>query len=455
MKLRQLFEAPQRHVTVGVCYGRWNPPHKGHRAAWETAAQFGDFYVGTNQNTSGADDPLPYDVKLKAMAAIWPEVAGHVIPETNLFTLVTKIFGKYGEGVDLKVATDEAWLVNSLLKYNGIEAAHGYYKFNSITHVPTPRLSSATALRAAVRAGDREAFAEAAGVPADTPIHIGKKSVPFFDLVEHYLSQYPEKAKKAKKEVAEIFSNDKETGTTHKGGAVTKTAHGIKHTKTDYDDGHGERGRKSTGRESRYKQTPILDKDYDVAECKEDKGITAIVNSMLKGVPSSVAEGIRSAVARSTDKLAALKNGLEKHQAAMEDGILAEDGTDQYGNIYQLDRIMLEAGMKKMNKKHSAAIRNAITFPDQNSSSGSAYLNYRIGVAMAGAPNFDTPADNFIGGDPLFAPYTKEELDKVNFAAKQVGSKGKQVWSDSGSNEVADTNVTSTVSKPKRNQYGV
>jgi hypothetical protein len=62
-----------------------------------------------------------------------------------------------------------------------------------------------------------------------------------------------------------VFSNDKETGTTHKGGVVTKTAHGIKHTKTDYDDGHGERGRKPSdkGPASRYKQTPILDKDDD------------------------------------------------------------------------------------------------------------------------------------------------------------------------------------------------
>jgi hypothetical protein len=67
------------------------------------------------------------------------------------------------------------------------------------------------------------------------------------------------------KDVAEVFSNDKETGTTHKGGVVTKTAHGIKHTKTDYDDGHGERGRKPSdkGPASRYKQTPILDKDDD------------------------------------------------------------------------------------------------------------------------------------------------------------------------------------------------
>lgn len=201
MKLRQLFE--NRGNSVGVCFGRWNPPHKGHKAAWEIAASFGTFYVGTNKNTEGPNDPLPYEVKLKAMETIWPEIAGHVIPEQSLFTLVSKIFAKHGERTHLKVATDEEWLAASLIKYNGQKGPHGYYKFASIEQVPTPRLSSATALRAAVRAGDRDGFSDAAGVDADTPIRIGKKTVAFFDLVAHYLAKHPEKAKKVKK-VAEV-----------------------------------------------------------------------------------------------------------------------------------------------------------------------------------------------------------------------------------------------------------
>jgi hypothetical protein len=59
----------------------------------------------------------------------------------------------------------------------------------------------------------------------------------------------------------EVFDDDKETGTTHKGGKVTKTKHGIKHEKTDYEDGNGEKGRKASeeGPKSRYHKTPILD----------------------------------------------------------------------------------------------------------------------------------------------------------------------------------------------------
>ena len=199
MKLRELFETRKAPQSIGVCFGRWNPPHKGHAAAWEIASQSGTFYVGTNHNTQGPNDPLPYDVKLKCMEAIWPDVAGHVIPEQSLFTLAAKVYAKHGENVHLKVATDEDWLTSSLAKYNGKEGAHGFYKFASITHSPTPRLSSATALRAAVRAGNREAFTDAAGVPADTPIQIGNKSVAFFDVVSHFLKEFPEKVKKGTK----------------------------------------------------------------------------------------------------------------------------------------------------------------------------------------------------------------------------------------------------------------
>lgn len=206
MKLREFFEAQPQPAgkTIGVCFGRFNPPHKGHRAAWETAAQFDDFYIGTNESTQGPKDPLPYDVKLIAMQTIWPEVTGHVIPEQNLFTLATRVYNQFGETANLKVCTDEDWLAASLQKYNGKEGPHGFFNFASIEQEPTPRLSSATALRAAVKAGNREEFSAAAGVSADTPIKVeGKRSVRFFDLVKHYLDQFPEPVKKKKKEVAE------------------------------------------------------------------------------------------------------------------------------------------------------------------------------------------------------------------------------------------------------------
>jgi hypothetical protein len=134
-----------------------------------------------------------------------PEVEGHIVPETSWLTLASKIYKKYGN-VTLNVYTDEEWVTKTLVQYNGTEGAHGFYNFSNIEQQETPRLSSATALRAAVQAGDREAFSQAAGVDADTPV----AGHPFFDVVKHYLMPHAEKAaakvakKKVKEPVAEL-----------------------------------------------------------------------------------------------------------------------------------------------------------------------------------------------------------------------------------------------------------
>ncbi len=203
MKLRELFEARQR--SVGIIFGRFNPPHKGHRAAWEMASENDAWFVGTNQSTQGPKDPLPYDVKIKAMQAVYPEIKGHIMPEQSWLTMASAVYKKYGD-VILNVYTDEEWVSKALNQYNGVEGPHGLYRFKVINTQPTPRLSSATALRAAVQAGDREAFADAAGVDADTPV-AGQS---FFDLVAQYLNPYAEKAKAkvAKKKVKEPELNE-------------------------------------------------------------------------------------------------------------------------------------------------------------------------------------------------------------------------------------------------------
>ena len=116
-------------------------------------------------------------------------------------------------------------------------------------------------------------------------------------------------------------------------------------------------------------------------------------------------------------------------------------------------------GTKTIDKEKKAAMRNATTLPDLNMSTGrgGAYMNYRMAVALAGAPTFPTKieADNWIGGDPLISSYTEEEFEMVKAAAKQVGAGKIQNWSGKRSEEMADVNKTSTVAKPKKNKYGV
>lgn len=110
---------------------------------------------------------------------------------------------------------------------------------------------------------------------------------------------------------------------------------------------------------------------------------------------------------------------------------------------------------EKPPQDHSAPIKNATTYPDQNMSTGSSYMNYRFGIALAGAPDFPAAAEPWIGGDPLFAPYSKEEMKMMDAAARMVGDTSKRTHSSSRSQEPAGTNKTSIVNKPKKNKYGV
>jgi hypothetical protein len=172
--------------------------------AWEMASANSTWYVGTNKSTQGPKDPLPFDIKVKAMEAVYPEIKGHIVAETSWLTLASKVYEKHGNIV-LNVYTDEAWVTKALVQYNGKEGAHGYYEFGAIQQQDTPRLSSATALRNAVAADDRDLFGQAAGVDPNTLV----AGHPFFDVVKHYLMPHAEKAaakpvkKKVKEPVAE------------------------------------------------------------------------------------------------------------------------------------------------------------------------------------------------------------------------------------------------------------
>ena len=87
-----------------------------------------------------------------------------------------------------------------------------------------------------------------------------KTAFPYiFRLVDE--SNIPVKSLSPEDMLDEVFDGDKETGTTHRGGKVTKTNKGIKHEKTDYEDGNGEKGRKPNedGPKSKYKQYPVPD----------------------------------------------------------------------------------------------------------------------------------------------------------------------------------------------------
>lgn len=184
MLVRELFEAEAK--TVGIIFGRFNPPHQGHVAAWKKASENDFWYVGTNKSTIGKKDPLPFEVKIQAMETIHPEVKGHIVPEQTWWSLAAWVYKKHGR-INLRIitdATDAKVFVPGLQKQNGVEGRHGFYDFESIEWQEAPRVSSATDLRKAVADNDPKEFAKAAGVPADTTV----AGQPFFDIVKKYLT---------------------------------------------------------------------------------------------------------------------------------------------------------------------------------------------------------------------------------------------------------------------------
>lgn len=114
-------------------------------------------------------------------------------------------------------------------------------------------------------------------------------------------------------------------------------------------------------------------------------------------------------------------------------------------------------GMKNIHPTQKAAMKNALTIPDMNQSTGSAYLGWRLGIALAGAPDFptDCAADNWIGGDPLISTYSDVEMDMIKKAMAKVGGGPIENWTGERSSELPNGNTTSIVAKPKRNKYGI
>lgn len=496
MKLRELFENIYEQngeefdgslKVIGVCFGRWNPPHRGHKEVWKAASANPIWYVGTNENTTGPKDPLPYDVKLQCMAAVWPGVAQHVIPEQSLLTLATRIYEEHGANVHFKVYTDEEWLYKTLVQYNGVsDKPHGTYKFTQIDWVRTERLASATNLRAAVRAGDREGFYKDMGIKPSVTIDVNGKDYPVFDVVAHYLNAYPEKAKKT---VAESSDDRKQNVlwaqiTAHEKAAKKskdlKQQHHLKmadqlrsqlKTSDQVDEIAGAFPSPSTkakwaadaaasnaaeAKRLAAKQAQQLQQNTAEVDRQQKINHHSLAPDTVAPIPANEASGYipknkkeakdpRWSTALTQDvKIGAIGKNLRAFK-------LAEQ-------IKQLEQELVEATQKKISKRVQQATAGLNTFGDSEKVSGD-YVGYRLGLAVAcadGKNPIDMKAKSWIGKKKSTHPYTKEEQDMLKQAYKAVGASYKDVnGGDMKSKELDSTNKASPVAKPKKNRYGV
>ena len=105
----------------------------------------------------------------------------------------------------------------------------------------------------------------------------------------------------------------------------------------------------------------------------------------------------------------------------------------------------------KIHDYHSTAIPGMVSIPDWP---GHYYDMYRLGVHMAGSPHNDLEHQGFAANEMVLTQFTDVDTDMINHSAKALGVKLKAI-TKKGSQEVKDTNTTSTVAKPKRNKYGI
>ena len=88
-----------------------------------------------------------------------------------------------------------------------------------------------------------------------------------------------------------------------------------------------------------------------------------------------------------------------------------------------------------------------------------AYLQYRMGLALAGARSGEgMPTQSAFGENMSIIGYTPEDDETVRLALKKMGkkfAKGAKSIATAKSEEAPDVNKSSPLVKRKRNKYGV
>lgn len=110
-----------------------------------------------------------------------------------------------------------------------------------------------------------------------------------------------------------------------------------------------------------------------------------------------------------------------------------------------------EKPLRKSAKASISGLRKNPTLDNNNHP----YLAYRMGVAMAGAPDETMCKEGPLGSSFITLDYTDGETKIRQAAEKMMGVKSQEV-TGKGSEEMRDiVNTVSPVAKPKPNKYGV
>ena len=175
MRLRELFEAPQKRTAV-VAFGRMNPPTIGHQKLVEALKSHnGDHYVFLSQSQKPKTDPLPFTDKLRYAKFFFPEITiGHPDIRTPMDMMVMLQNLGYTDIIYVAGSDRVEGFKKLFNDYNGKPDKSGKigYTFDSIEVVSAGERDpdadgaegmSASKMRQAAADGDLESFTN--GVP--------------------------------------------------------------------------------------------------------------------------------------------------------------------------------------------------------------------------------------------------------------------------------------------------
>ena len=120
----------------------------------------------------------------------------------------------------------------------------------------------------------------------------------------------------------------------------------------------------------------------------------------------------------------------------------------------KVNEIISEAKMPTPHENVEAALPDARDWEDLNQNNNG-YLQYRFGIAMAGAPYPQYMSSTATHQNLVTIGYTAADNEILDAAAKVMGVKAARRLTSKTSKEPSEINQVSVVARPKKNKYGV
>lgn len=144
MKSYKKFITEQKGDTAVFTFGRFNPPTVGHEKliiAVETVAKNkgGDYFIYASKSQDAKKNPLDHPTKIKYLQKMFTKHKSSIVGNTDSKTAIdvaVELYNKKYKNLVMVVGSDRVDSFKKLLTtYNGVDAKHGFYDFDSITVV--------------------------------------------------------------------------------------------------------------------------------------------------------------------------------------------------------------------------------------------------------------------------------------------------------------------------------